>query len=101
MDLEFRNKEELKKRLLPALRVKKREIERNGITYINENDIWNYLEEVKWKKGNNLFLCDLVNDILKCDFKKIDEFLKEKLTNNRKYFEDLEIIWGEWHEKGW
>lgn len=92
MDLEFRNKEELKKRLLPALRVKKREIERNGITYINENDIWNYLEEVKWKKGNNLFLCDLVNDILKCDFKKIDEFLKEKLTNNRKYFEDLEII---------
>jgi len=99
MDLEFNSQAELRKRLLPALRVKVREIKKLGIRYINENDIWNYLVDNKWKNGNNLYLCDLVNDILRCDYKRVDDYIKSKLENNRRYFEDLEIIWGEWHEK--
>ncbi len=92
MNLEFHSQIELRKRLFPALRVKKRELERCGISYINEFDIWNYLKETKWRNGYNLFLCDLVDDILKCDSKIIDNYIKDKLKNNRSYFEDLEII---------
>ncbi len=92
MDLEFSTQEELRRRLEPALRCKIREIKKYGYSYINENDLWKYLAITKWKNGNNLYLSDLVNDILKCDYKKLDNFIKGKLENDRGYFEDLEII---------
>lgn len=60
--MEFNNLTELKNRLMPALRLKKEEINNKNIT---EEDIWNYLKDTKWVKSNNLSLSDMVNDILK------------------------------------
>ncbi len=62
--MEFNNLTELKNRLMPALRIKKEEINNKNIT---EEDIWNYLKDTKWKKSNDLSLSDMVNDILKLD----------------------------------
>ncbi len=92
MDIEFHNIEELRRRLSPALRCKKREFDRLGLKYIKEIDIWKYLSDFKWKNGHNLYLSDLVNDILKCDSNKINSYVMEKLEKKRNYIEDLEII---------
>ncbi len=62
--MEFKNLTELKNRLMPALRLKKEEINNKNIT---EEDIWNYLKETKWINSNNLSLSDMVNDILKLE----------------------------------
>ena len=102
MDFEFSNKEELYKRVVPALKAKKAFLERDGYTYINEIDVWNYLIQDKWVRSHNLMLCDIVDDILNVDNKEIDAYLKKKLANASRvqYFDkDLDVLWGEKHEK--
>ena len=89
MDLEFGTLEELYKRLKPALLTKKNELKRSGIEYIKEEDIWNYLKEVKWINSKNLSLYQMVNDVLNVDNMLIDKYLKEKLNmRNRKVYFD-------------
>lgn len=94
MDIEFSSKEELYQRVKPALKAKAMELKRVGYSYIREIDIWNYLIEIKWSKSRDLMLSDIVNDILKTDNKKIDEYLKDKLSTDRaQYFDkNLEIL---------
>ncbi len=95
MNYEFSSKEELYKRLIPALRSKKEELDREGYTYILEVDIWNYLIQEKWTRSHNLMLCDMVDDILKTDNQLIDTYLKKKLENTSRtqYFDkNLEIL---------
>ncbi len=95
MNYGFSNKEELYKRVGPALRAKKAELDRSNYPYIKEIDIWNYLIQEKWIKSKNLMLCDIVNDILKAENKDIDTYLKKKLesTERTHYFDkDLEIL---------
>ena len=94
-EFEFGSKEELYKRVKPALRAKKQELTRLGYTHIKEVDIWNYLIEIKWKKANGLMLSDVVSDIIHVDNKRIDEYLKGKLekTSRSEYFDDnLEVV---------
>jgi hypothetical protein len=90
MDIEFNSIEELYKRLTPALITKCQEMHVKGYNYIKEEDIWNYLKEIKWKKSTDLALSEMVNDILNTDDSIIDNYLKSKLnTRERKiYFED-------------
>lgn len=90
MEIEFQSEQELYVRLLPALRTKKKEMKRNGYPYIKEEDIWNYLKESKWKKGKDLSLFDLVNDILNVDDAYVDLYMKQKLNsrNRHLYFEE-------------
>ena len=64
MELEFNSLQELYNRLKPALRTKQTEMRRNGYEYIKIEDIWNFFQELKWKKANDLNLCDMVSDIL-------------------------------------
>lgn len=95
MGYEFSSKEELYQRVGPALRAKVCELQRLGIKYIQEVDIWNFLIETKWSKARDLMLYDIVNDILNIENKKIDEFLKEKISkvNRAQYFDSsLEIL---------
>ncbi len=95
MDFGFSSKEELYKRVGPALRAKKAILERNGYTYIKEVDVWNYLVQEKWVKSRNLMLCDVVDDILKADNNAIDNYLKKKLASASRvqYFDkDLDIL---------
>ena len=89
--IEFQNIKQLYNRLLPALRTKKSEMIRYGINYVSEEDIWNYLKEIKWKKANNLSLYDMVNDVLNTDNSYIESYLKNKLKS-RKSKPNLEEI---------
>ena len=89
MDIEFGSLEELYKRLKPALKTKTEEMHRKGFDYIKEEDVWNYLKEVKWKTSRNLNLYQMVSDVLNIDNILIDSYLKDKLNSkDRKvYFE--------------
>lgn len=84
MDLEFKSIEELYNRLKPALRTKMREMHRIGLPYIQEEDIWNYLKEIKWKTSIDLSLYEMVSDVLSVDNMLIDNYLKEKLNRNQR-----------------
>ena len=66
MDIEFKDREELYKRVVPALKVKKRLLLKKGIN-VSENDIFEYLAKEKWSKSFNLALSDIVSDILNVD----------------------------------
>ena len=79
VELSFSSREELYKRVRPALSVKKRELERLGFSYILEIDIWNHLIESKWKKGHSLMLSDVVSDILHVEPQALDTYYKKKL----------------------
>ncbi len=89
-DIVFESLEELYKRVKPALSTKKEEMKRCGYNYIKEEDIWNYLKEVKWKSSKDLSLYDMTNDILNTDDEIIDSYLRKKLNlkNRRVYFEE-------------
>ena len=91
MDVEFNSLEELYNRIKPALTTKKEEMRRNGYVYIKEEDIWNYLKEIKWRNSKNLSLYQMSSDILDTDNMIIDEFLREKLKlkNRKVYFDEL------------
>ena len=89
MDITFNSLEELYKRIKPALKTKKEEMRRAGYIYIKEEDVWNYLKEVKWINSKNLSLYQMVNDVLNVDNMLIDKYLKEKLNmRNRKVYFD-------------
>ena len=77
--LEFRTKEELYNRVLPALYSKIKEVRKLGMRNITEKYIWNYLVENEWKKRVNLELFDLINDILYVDNYKLNDYVNEKM----------------------
>lgn len=78
--LEFRSKEELYKRVLPALYSKIKEVRKLGFKFITEKDIWNYLVEKEWKKRINLELFDLINDILYVNNYELNDYVNEKMN---------------------
>ena len=88
MDFTFNSKEELYQMIEPALNAKKSELDILGYPYIHKNDVWNYLIVNKWSKAHNLELNDIVSDILSCDNKLLDKYIKDNLTKN----ENIEII---------
>ena len=65
-------------------------INADGYIYIKEEDIWNYLKEIKWKDAKGLSLYDMTSDILNTDNIIIDNYLKEKLNlrNRNVYFDN-------------
>ena len=67
--------------------LRKSELNRLGYRYIHKNDIWNYLILTKWTKAHDLELSDIVSDILNCDNKLLDKYLKERVSN-----QNIEII---------
>ena len=77
--LEFRTKEELYNRVLPALYSKLKEVRKMGYKFVTEKDIWNYLVENEWKKRTNLELYDLINDILYVENYKLNEYVTDKM----------------------
>lgn len=57
----------LRKKLSPVLRTKVNELRKNGICNITEQEIWNYLVVTKWKNKEELYLSEMVDDILKLE----------------------------------
>lgn len=78
MDLEFDSIEQLYKRILPALRAKTSQLSRIGYSYIEEQDIWDYLAIRKWSKMEGLTLADMVNDIFQIDKDILCEYVRRK-----------------------
>lgn len=79
MDNEFNSLNELKDRIKPALSTKKREMNRMGYPFIEEDDIWNYLKNTKWVNDYNLSLYQMVRDILNVEDVKVLNYLKQKI----------------------
>ena len=88
MDYEFSSLKDLYLRVEPALNAKRNEFQRLGFTNIENIDIWNALIEVKWKKGKDLMLNDIVDDILNTDC----NVLNEKINNKKEFLCDTDII---------
>lgn len=63
MDMQFSNLYELKQRLVPALRNRKRSLKNQNII-VTEDELWNYFTNNYWKKSINLSLFQMVDDIL-------------------------------------
>lgn len=81
MEFEFKSLKELYEHIKPALETKVSEMHRVGYSYIKEEDIWNYLKEIKWKKAKDLSLHEMINDILNTDNVLIDSYIKDKLKD--------------------
>lgn len=90
MNTEFTTLEQLYERLKPALRTKMREMRSLGYTYIREEDIWNYLKEVKWVSSKNLLLFEMVRDVLNVDNGGVDSYVRQKLNSRERriYFNE-------------
>ena len=61
-DIKFRNIEELKDRLMPVLRIRVEELNKDGVL-VDCDKLWNYFVG-KWCEEYNLTLSDLVEDVL-------------------------------------
>jgi len=66
-EIKFDSAESLYKRLLPALRSKKKILSKSGYSYIKEKDIWDALRNKKWNTKIGLELYEMVDDILHTD----------------------------------
>ncbi len=77
---EFNSLRELYIKVRPALKLKKEELKKLGMSHIVEADIWNYLRTEKWIKTVDLSLSELVNDIIECDIDKLDFYTKKELS---------------------
>jgi hypothetical protein len=78
VDEKFNSITDLYRRVLPALKSKRRELVSKKIGFITEKDIWDYLRDIEWNKSANLTLFDIVNDILCVDEKKLLEYITNK-----------------------
>ena len=82
--MQFNSKEELYKRVLPALRTKKDEFSRLGYSYIKEEDIWNYLVISSFQDAHELMLSDIVSNIMHVPLKEVDAYLKETIKRQKR-----------------
>ena len=78
-EVKFKTLNELYQRVLPALRSKRKELQKNRMDYIKEEDIWNCLKDTKWMQCKTLTLYDMVDDILNTENAKFDIYIKTKL----------------------
>lgn len=71
----FKTIDDLYKRLKPALYSKVVELKRNGLDYIKEEDIFNYLLSSSWSKKDNLSIAELTSEILYLDNNLITNYV--------------------------
>lgn len=79
--IKFSSLNELKKRLMPAMDTKVKELKMNNINYINTEDIWDYLRFNKWNKTKDLTLSKCVDDILNTDDNEYKKYIQDKMKN--------------------
>lgn len=83
-EIKFKSLEELYKRLTPALKSKTKELNKKGLSYIHEEDIWNFLKNYKWISSKDLDLGTMVNDIFEINDKEIDAYVREEIKKYRR-----------------
>lgn len=72
----FKTVPELYRRVLPALKSKRKELCLKKLGFITEQDIWNCLRRTKWHRDSELTLFDVVDDILNISEEALLEYLK-------------------------
>lgn len=80
-NIKFNSLDELKKRLLPAIKTKVDELNRKGITFIKVEDIWDYLRMNVWNKSKDLTLSKCVDDILNTSDIEYKKFINKKMSD--------------------
>jgi len=88
-DIKFKTLPELYKRVLPALRSKKKELKLKGYVYIHEEDIWNFLKNFKWAGARDLDLGTIVSDIFDVNDSQLNEYVKEEIMKHHRNIEDI------------
>lgn len=78
---EFKSLSELYMRIKPALTSKKNDLKRIGITFVKEEDIWNYLKETKWVNTIDLSLSEMVSDIFNLNSSTIESYVIKNMNN--------------------
>lgn len=81
-DITFDTLNDLYKRILPALKSRRKILNKTGYSYISEKDIFNALRYTKWSENVGLELCEMVDDILHADEKIIIDYYKEQESIN-------------------
>ena len=95
MTSEFRTIDDLYKRLKPALYSKVVELKRNGLDYIKEEDIFNYLLETSWSKKDNLSIAELTSEILYLDNNLITNYVMKLFKEAERNINEEEnnLLW--------
>ena len=73
----------LKNLVMPAINSKYSELQKMNLKYINKDDIWDYLINRVWINNNNLMLNDVVDNIIKLDNQKLEDYVQEKILGKR------------------
>ncbi len=89
-DIKFKSLNDLYTRIKPALKSKAHELNKKGLKYIHEEDIWNFLKNYKWTNSRDLDLGSMVNDIFSVNDNEIDEFVREELNKYHRKIEHME-----------
>lgn len=90
-EVKFRSLPELYKRILPALKSKKRELKLKGFNYIYEEDIWNFLKNFKWAGARNLDLGTIINDVFNVNEDQLNEYVKEEIMKHHREADNSEM----------
>ena len=56
-EIMFDTLDELHKRLMPALKSKRKILNKSGYSYIKEDHVWDFMLKVKWQDIKKIALC--------------------------------------------
>ena len=84
MDYEFKSLKELYERIKPALKARRNEFKKIGLSEVSDSDIWNYLTENKWKITENLTLSEMVNDIFEVKYDDVVNNIIRKVSKDNR-----------------
>lgn len=87
-DISFSSQEELYTRIKPALKSKKKLLEKSGFKHVSEFDIWDYMRHNKWNTSYGLELCDMVDDILNTDNNALIAYYHNKYMPKKDILEE-------------
>jgi len=83
MDYIFGSILELKAYVKPALDTKVSELNRHNITYVKQDDIFEYLRNFVWPTKTNLSLYNIVDDILNTDNNIFSDYVLKRKENSK------------------
>ena len=90
-EIKFKNLSDLYNRILPALKSKTNELNKKGLNYIHEEDIWNFLKNYNWISSRDLDLGSMVNDIFNVNIIELDKYVRNEIKNYRRAINQEEI----------
>ncbi len=73
----FKTLEDLYNRVYPALRIKVRDMKLEKFVFIDEDLLWNYFCQKKWKLAKRITLGEMIDDILNTDNFQIYSEIRE------------------------